>query len=148
MRPKGDNYTQRVEILGIQVRLTWRLTGANPCRTAREPNDVGSGRGLLLRLCTITDEIPQDLDHALGAYEELGINTVELCVVGGVNVVSHDEAGIARKVATVEDRCVRVGATASLSSSATSIATASREAAHSWGSTYSVTYPTAGSSAR
>lgn len=148
MRPKGDNYTQRVEILGIQVRLTWRLTDANPCRTAREPNDVGSGRGLLLRLCTITDEIPQDLDHALGAYEELGINTVELCMVGGVNVVSHDEAGIARKVATVEDRCVRVGATASLSSSATSIATASREAAHSWGSTYSVTYPTAGSSAR
>jgi hypothetical protein len=102
----------------------------------------------VLRLCTITNEIPQDLDHALGAYEELGINTVELCVVGGVNVVSHDEAGIARKVATVEDRCVRVGATASLSSSATSIATASREAAHSWGSTYSVTYPTAGSSAR
>lgn len=59
------------------------------------------------RMCTITDEIPQDLDHALGAYEELGINTVELCVVGGVNVVSHDEAGIARKVAAVEDRCVR-----------------------------------------
>lgn len=90
-------------------------------------------------MCTITDEIPQDLDHALGAYEELGINTVELCVVGGVNVVSHDEAGIARKVAAVEDRCVRVGATASLSSSATSTATASREAVHSWGSTYSVT---------
>jgi hypothetical protein len=132
----------------------WSLTGANPCRTAREPNDVGSGRGFVvapvhvLRMCTITDEIPQDLDHVLGAYEELGINTVELCVVGGVNVVSHDEAGIARKVAAVEDRCVRVGATASLSSSATSIATASREAAHSWGSTYSVTYPTAGSSAR
>lgn len=91
------------------------------------------------RMCTITDEIPQDLDHALGAYEELGINTVERCVVGGVNVVSHDEAGIARKVAAVEDRCVRVGATASLSSSATSTATASREAVHSRGSTYSVT---------
>ena len=114
----------------------------------------------VLRMCTITDEIPQDrrgrhrlrvvqdLDHALGAYEELGINTVELCVVGGVNVVSHDEAGIARKVATLEDRCVRVGATASLSSSATSIATAFREAANSSGSTYSVTYSTSGSSAR
>jgi hypothetical protein len=99
-------------------------------------------------MCTITDEISQDLDHALGAYEELGINTVELCVAGGVNVVSHDEAGLARKVAAVEDRGVRVGAIASLSLSATSKATASREAAHSSGSTYSVTYSTPRSSAR
>ena len=102
----------------------------------------------VLRMCTITDEIPQDLDHALGAYEELGINTVELCVVGGVNVVSHDEAGLARIVAAVKDHGVRVGAIASLSSSATSTATAFREAANSSGSTYSVTYSTSGSSAR
>jgi hypothetical protein len=57
-------------------------------------------------------------------------------VVGGVNVVSHDEAGLARKVAAVEDRGVRVGAIASLFLSATSAATASREAAQSAASTY------------
>ena len=79
----------------------------------------------------ITDEIPQDFDHAPGVYEDLEINTVEPCVVGGTNVVSHDEAGLARIVAAVEDRGVRVGAFASLSSSARSTATASREAAHS-----------------
>ncbi len=66
-----------------------------------------------MRLCVITDEISQDLDHALGVCEELEINTVELRTVGGVNVVSHDEAGLARMVAAVGDRGVRVGAIAS-----------------------------------
>jgi len=61
----------------------------------------------------ITDEISQDLDHALGVCEELGINTVELRAVGGVNVVSHDEVGLGRIVAAVEDRGLRVGAIAS-----------------------------------
>jgi len=91
---------------------------------------------LLLRLCTITDEILQNLDHALDVYEDLGICTVELCVIGGVNVVSHDEAGLARKVSAVKDLRVRVGAIAPLFPSATSTATASREAAQSAASTY------------
>lgn len=66
-----------------------------------------------MHLCVITDEISQDLDHALDVCEELGINTVELRAVGGANVVSHDEAGLARMVAAVENRGVRVGAIAS-----------------------------------
>jgi len=61
----------------------------------------------------ITDEISQDLDHALGVCEDLGINTVELRAVGGANVVSHDESSLARILAAVEDRGVRVGAIAS-----------------------------------
>lgn len=66
-----------------------------------------------MRLCVITDEISQDLDHALGVCEDLGINTVELRAVGGANVVSHDESSLARILAAVEDRGVRVGAIAS-----------------------------------
>ena len=66
-----------------------------------------------MRLCVITDEISQDLDHALDVCGELGIDTVELRAVGGANVVSHDEAGLAKMADAVESRGLRVGAIAS-----------------------------------
>ena len=49
-----------------------------------------------MRLGVITDEISQDLEHALRVCEDLGIETVELRAVGGANVVSHDRSSLER----------------------------------------------------
>jgi len=57
-----------------------------------------------VRLSVITDEISQDVDHALEVCEDLGIRTVELRAIGGANVVSHDQSSLQRVKATLEDR--------------------------------------------
>ena len=49
-----------------------------------------------MRLSVITDEISQNLEHALGICEDLGVETVELRAVGGANVVSHDRSSLER----------------------------------------------------
>lgn len=49
-----------------------------------------------MRLSVITDEISQDLEHALEVCEELRIKTVELRAVGGANIVSHDRSSLER----------------------------------------------------
>src|SRR5437016_78721 len=44
----------------------------------------------LMRLSIITDEISQDLKHALAVCHDLGIDTVELRAIDGKNIVFHD----------------------------------------------------------
>jgi L-ribulose-5-phosphate 3-epimerase len=57
-----------------------------------------------VRLSVITDEISQDVDHALEVCEDLGIRTVELRAIGGANVVSHDQSSLQRVKTSLEDR--------------------------------------------
>lgn len=47
-----------------------------------------------MRLGIITDEISPRLDRALRVCEDLDVSTVELRVVDGTNIVSHDDASI------------------------------------------------------
>jgi L-ribulose-5-phosphate 3-epimerase len=55
-----------------------------------------------VRLSVITDEISQDLDHALEVCRDLGIRTVELRAIGGANVVSHDPSSLQRVKTSLE----------------------------------------------
>jgi L-ribulose-5-phosphate 3-epimerase len=57
-----------------------------------------------VRLSVITDEISQDVDHALEVCEDLGIRTVELRAIGSANVVSHDQSSLQRVKTSLEDR--------------------------------------------
>ena len=57
-----------------------------------------------MRLSIITDEISQDLDHALEVCEDLGVRTVELRAIGGANVVSHDQNSLQWIKTTLEDK--------------------------------------------
>ena len=66
-----------------------------------------------MRLCVITDEISQDLAHALDVCEDEGVGTVELRAVGGANVVSHDDDSLEEIRALLKRRGFRVGAIAS-----------------------------------
>ena len=66
-----------------------------------------------MRLCIITDEISQDLAHALDVCEDEGVSTVELRAVGGANIVSHDAGSLEEIKAMIEGRGFRVGALAS-----------------------------------
>src|SRR3712207_6972255 len=56
-----------------------------------------------VRLSVITDEISQDLEHALGVCADLGIRAVELRAVGGANIVSHDQGSLRRIRAILAD---------------------------------------------
>lgn len=47
-----------------------------------------------MRIGVITDEISPQLDPALQACGDLGVSTVELRVVDGTNIVSHDDASL------------------------------------------------------
>ena len=66
-----------------------------------------------MRLCIVTDEISQDLAHALDVCEDEGVSTVELRAVGGANIVSHDAGSLEEIKAMIEGRGFRVGALAS-----------------------------------
>jgi len=57
-----------------------------------------------VRLSVITDEISQDLDRALEVCEDLGVRTVELRAIGGVNIVSHDLRSLQWVKTTLEDK--------------------------------------------
>jgi sugar phosphate isomerase/epimerase len=65
-----------------------------------------------MRLSVITDEISNNLDHALDVCESMGVRTVELRVVGDTNVVSHDEESLARVKALLDRRGIDVCAIA------------------------------------
>jgi sugar phosphate isomerase/epimerase len=66
-----------------------------------------------MRLSVITDEISQDLAHALDVCKDEGVSTVELRAVDGANIVSHDDDSL-EEIATLLDlRGLRVGAIAS-----------------------------------
>jgi len=49
-----------------------------------------------LRLSIVTDEISQDLAHALQVCRDLNVHTVELRTVEGSNIVFHDAASLQR----------------------------------------------------
>jgi len=49
-----------------------------------------------LRLCIVTDEISQDLEHALQVCQDLNVHTVELRKVDGSNIVFHEAASLQR----------------------------------------------------
>ncbi|QIN81550.1 TIM barrel protein [Rubrobacter tropicus] len=66
-----------------------------------------------MRLCVITDEISQDLAHALDVCEDLGVSTVELRAVGGENVVSQNEDSLTEMKSLLDARGIRVGGIAS-----------------------------------
>ena len=66
-----------------------------------------------MRLCVVTDEISGDLDHALDVCEDLGIDTVELRVVGEANIVSHSDEGLKKIKSTLDAGGFRVGGIAS-----------------------------------
>jgi sugar phosphate isomerase/epimerase len=66
-----------------------------------------------MQLSVITDEISQDLGHALDVCQDLGLHTVELRAVDGTSVVAHDAKGLARIKAALDARELRVCAIAS-----------------------------------
>lgn len=66
-----------------------------------------------MRLSIITDEITQDLSHALDVCDELGVRTIELRAIDGSNIVSHDNASVARIKALLDERGFQVCAIAS-----------------------------------
>ncbi len=66
-----------------------------------------------MRLCIVTDEISQDLAHALDVCEDEGVSTIELRAVDGANIVSHDDDSVEKIKAMLDRRGFRVGAIAS-----------------------------------
>jgi L-ribulose-5-phosphate 3-epimerase len=66
-----------------------------------------------MRLCIVTDEISQDLSHALAVCEDEGVSTVELRAVDGANIVSHDDGSLGEIKALMASRGFRVGGIAS-----------------------------------
>jgi L-ribulose-5-phosphate 3-epimerase len=66
-----------------------------------------------MRLCIVTDEISQDLAHALDVCEDEEVSTVELRAVDGANIVSHDDDSLEKIKAMIDGRGFRVGSIAS-----------------------------------
>jgi sugar phosphate isomerase/epimerase len=66
-----------------------------------------------MRLCIITDEISQDLVHALDVCEDEEISTIELRAVHEANIVSHNNDSLEEIKTMIDDRGFRVGAIAS-----------------------------------
>ena len=66
-----------------------------------------------MRLCIITDDISQDLAHALYVCEDEGVSTIELRAVHEANIVSHNDDSLEEIKAMIDDRGFRVGAIAS-----------------------------------
>jgi sugar phosphate isomerase/epimerase len=66
-----------------------------------------------LYISVVTDEISQDLTHALSVCRDLGISAVELRKIDNTNIVFHDEARLQQIKAELEQGGVRVVAIAS-----------------------------------
>jgi L-ribulose-5-phosphate 3-epimerase len=66
-----------------------------------------------MRLCVITDEISQDLAHALNFCEDEGVSIIELRAVHEANIVSHNDDSLEEIKAMIDGRGFRVGAIAS-----------------------------------
>jgi L-ribulose-5-phosphate 3-epimerase len=66
-----------------------------------------------MHLCIVTDEISQDLAHALDVCEDEGVSTVELRAVDGANIVSHDDDSLEKIKAMIDGWSFRVGGIAS-----------------------------------
>ena len=61
-----------------------------------------------MHLCIVTDEISQDLAHALDVCEDEGVSTVELRAVDGANIVSHDDDSLEKIKAMIDGWSFRV----------------------------------------
>ncbi|GCE45588.1 sugar phosphate isomerase/epimerase [Thermosporothrix hazakensis] len=61
-----------------------------------------------MRLAIITDEIAQDLTHALQVCRELEVNTVELRSIDGHNIVFHDGNSLKRIKAALDQAGMQV----------------------------------------
>jgi L-ribulose-5-phosphate 3-epimerase len=66
-----------------------------------------------MRLSIITDEISQDLKHALDVCHDLGVDTVELRTIEGKNIVFHDEESLSQIKALLQSGGFRVCAISS-----------------------------------
>jgi L-ribulose-5-phosphate 3-epimerase len=66
-----------------------------------------------MRLCIVTDEISQDLAHALDVCEDEGVSTIELRAVDEANIVSHDDDSLEKIKTMIDLRGFRVGGIAS-----------------------------------
>ncbi|EFH84699.1 TIM barrel protein [Ktedonobacter racemifer] len=66
-----------------------------------------------MQLSIITDEISQDLLHALRVCRDLQVKTLELRTIDGENIVFHSEERLARIQALLEEGGFRVCSIAS-----------------------------------
>jgi sugar phosphate isomerase/epimerase len=66
-----------------------------------------------LHLSIVTDEISQDLEHALQVCQDLEVDTVELREVDGSNIVFHDAASLQRIKSILQQKGFRVCSIAS-----------------------------------
>ncbi len=66
-----------------------------------------------IRLSVISDEISQDLDHALAVCRELGVHTIELRGVDGSNIVFLPQAQIEQIATKIKDAGMTVCSVAS-----------------------------------
>jgi sugar phosphate isomerase/epimerase len=66
-----------------------------------------------LHLSIVTDEITQDLEHALEVCQDLGVDTVELREVYGSNIVFHDADSLQRIRSLLHQKGFRVCSIAS-----------------------------------
>jgi sugar phosphate isomerase/epimerase len=62
----------------------------------------------LMELAVITDEISQDLGHALGVMAEYGITAAEIRGTWGVNIADASDAHIEKIIATIEGHNAKV----------------------------------------
>lgn len=66
-----------------------------------------------MHLSIVTDEISQDLEHALEVCQDLGVDTVELREVYGSNIVFHDADSLQRIKSLLRQKGFRVCSIAS-----------------------------------
>jgi sugar phosphate isomerase/epimerase len=88
------------KIASQNMSLPHKHQGTDPGRT-------------FVQLSIITDEISEDFPRALSVCRELQINTVELRVIEGKNIVFHDQASIQHIQALLQEGGLRVCAIAS-----------------------------------
>src|SRR5947207_3912075 len=65
-------------------------------------------RSFLMHLSIVTDEITQDLAHALEVCQELHIDTVELRMIHGQNIVFHDADSLRQIRSMLQQKGLRV----------------------------------------
>jgi sugar phosphate isomerase/epimerase len=71
------------------------------------------GKDPQVHLSILTDEISQDLEHALEVCRDLGVDTVELRAIDDANIVFHDEQSLQRIRSLLDAGNFRVCAIAS-----------------------------------
>jgi sugar phosphate isomerase/epimerase len=70
--------------------------------------DKDQYRRAMFELAVFSDDIDQDLDHALDVVEELGLNWVEIRSAWGKNLLFQTDEELQKVVGTLQDRGFRV----------------------------------------